>query len=175
MKKILLAALIALTPFSAFADDATALAEERAALFEALANSKTQEIGKAANDAIWELWIIAPDADAQALLDAGIRQMASYDNAGAIEILTKLIDYAPDYAEGWNQRAFAHFRMENYDKSLEDIAQTLEREPKHFGALAGKARILILQGRAKLARETLERALEIHPWLAERILLPEVE
>ncbi len=172
MKQIILAiALLFAAP--AYAEDDPARAEIRAALFDALVTAKTEKVGRAAEAAIWAHWNEAPDANAQALLDLAHQRMRVYDNAGAIEVLDKLVLYAPDYAEGWNQRAFAHFRMEKFDKSLEDIASTLAREPKHFGALAGKVRILLRQGRAILAQKALREAVDANPWLRERRMLPD--
>jgi hypothetical protein len=49
----------------------------------------------------------------------------------------------------------------------------LELEPKHFGALAGKAVILIRQGSMAIAQATLRKAVAIHPFLKERHLLIE--
>lgn len=173
MRKLILAALLALAPFAAFADEDKARAEERAALLDALAAAPSQEIGNAAAAALWRLWSTAPDDTAQALFDAGVARMAMYDNEGAVEFFTKLTEYAPDYAEGWNQRAFAYFRMEEYEKSLEDITETLDREPQHFGALAGRVQILMRQGRVRLARRTLDEALEIHPFVMDRNTVPD--
>ena len=50
----------------------------------------------------------------------------------------------------------------------------LALEPKHFGALAGKARILMRQGRVSLGQKALREAIDIHPWIAERTMLIEV-
>ena len=173
MKRLALTLALLCTP--ALAADDTALAEERDALFSALQSTDDADIAAAAQRAIWESWREAPDADAQALFDLGMRQIAQYDNAGAVEAFDELILYAPDFAEGWNQRAFAYFRMQEYEKSLADIASALQREPRHFGALSGKFRILMAQGRARLAQKTLREAVAVNPWMMERRLLAPVD
>jgi len=174
MKKLIL--MLALLCGPALADDTTPQAEERDALFAVLTTTDDAEIAAAAQDAIWASWMEAPDADAQALLALGMQRMAAYDNVGAIRVLDELVLYAPDFAEGWNQRAFAYFRMQEYEKSLADIRSTLQREPRHFGALSGQFRILMAQGRAKLAQKVLREAVDANPWLMERRLLaPEDE
>ena len=58
------------------------------------------------------------------MLDAAMERRSQYDFAGAIEHLDKLVAHAPDYAEGWNQRATILFLQEKYDRSLEDVATT---------------------------------------------------
>lgn len=160
-------------PAVAFAEDQSPQEEERDALFSVLHSTEEAKVATAAQNAIWESWMEAPDEDAQALFDLGMQRMGAFDNAGAIEVFDKLILYAPDFAEGWNQRAFAHFRMENYAEALEDIKAVLQREPRHFGALAGRFRILMVQGRITLAQKTLREAVEANPWLMERGMLIE--
>ena len=100
---------------------------------------------------------------------------ASRHSQGA-ELFTQLrstvVAAAPDYAEGWNQRAFIRFLKEDLDGALEDLDRTLELEPRHFGALSGKAIVLMQQGRVELGHEVLREAVDIHPWLKERSMLP---
>lgn len=166
-----MALIIALLSGPAWAQETDPRIEERTALFDVLQSTDDAEIAGAAQRALWESWMEAPDENAQALLDLGMQRMIIADNAGAVEVFDELVLYAPDFAEGWNQRAFAYFRMAEYEKSLADIASTLEREPRHFGALSGKFRILMTQGRGRLAQETLREAVAINPWMTERILL----
>ncbi len=159
----------------AFSDAAqdTARAEERADLFTALKAAPNEDVANAAIRAIWELWQTAPDEEAQTMLDAARKRMRVYDFNGAIEHLDELVAYAPDYAEGWNTRATTLFLQEKYDQSLADVDKTLELEPKHFGALAGKAVILMRQGRAELSQDALREAVELNPYLRERHMLIE--
>lgn len=153
-------------------------AGEREDLFDALGQAKTEVVGRAAEDAIWKFWMIGPNEEATALVARAMERRRWYDFAGALEILNEAVEKAPEWAEAWNQRAFIHFLRENYDKSLDDLERALELEPKHFGALAGKARILMRQGRMELGQKFLRQAAEIHPFLKERsmlIKLPEEE
>jgi hypothetical protein len=50
--------------------------------------------------------------------------------------------------------------------------RTLELEPRHFGALAGLFLVLFRRGRIEQANAFLVRAVQIHPWLKERSMLP---
>jgi len=151
----------------------TARAEERADLFVALKAAPNEKVANAAIRAIWELWQTAPDEESQVMLDAARQRMRVYDFNGAIEHLDNLVIHAPDYAEGWNTRATTLFLQEKFDLSLEDVEKTLELEPKHFGALAGKAVILMRQGRAELSQDALREAVAINPYLRERGMLLE--
>ncbi len=131
----------------AAAYDEVARAQERADLFMALKAASTEKIAAAAVSAIWEHWQTAPDADAQRLLnDAQLHLRAARFDL-AMQRLDTLVSSEPDYAEGWNTRATALFMQEKYDESLSDVETTLLLEPRHFGALSGKAMILEIQGR----------------------------
>ena len=177
-RALLAAAALAAAPALSAADPDTAdivpaEAAERDALFASLAAAATEAEARALESAIWEIWLTAPDARAQELLDRALDRRRWHDFAGALEPLDELVAAYPDYAEGWNQRATVRFLREEYEQSLADIAQTLAREPRHFGALAGKAIILMRQGRTAEAQLVLIQALEIDPWLRERgLLLP---
>lgn len=122
---------------------------------------------------LWEFWAKAPDEAAQELLDRGMTARASFDFLNAIEAFDRLVEYCPDYAEGYNQRAFVNFMREDYPAALVDLDEALARQPTHVAALAGKALTLMGLGRHDEAQEILRQAVEMNPWLPERGLLRE--
>lgn len=124
-------------------------------------------------NALWLLWTDAPDDRAQALLDEGMRKRAGYDLFGAREAFDQLVEYCPDYAEGYNQRAFANFLDSNYEGAIYDLDIALGFNADHTGALTGKALSLMRLGREDEAQVVLRTALAVNPWLAERSLLRE--
>ena len=125
---------------------------------------------RALSNQMWELWTDAPDEVAQTLLDRGMRARSSYDFLGALDALDRLVSYCPDYAEGYNQRAFVNFLRQDFAAALADLDRTLERSPRHVGALSGKALSLLGLGRHEEARAALTAALALNPWLSERAL-----
>ncbi len=145
----------------------------KSGLFESLTNARDEKEGRAAEDAIWQFWFSqSPDAKVRALLDAGIERREAYDFEAAEKHFDDLIDMAPDYAEGFNQRAFIRFLRQNYVMAQADLEVALELEPAHFGAMSGLYHILLGQNRPKSALRMLQSAVEIHPWLKERTALP---
>lgn len=124
---------------------------------------------------LWEIWAQAPDDHAQALLDSGIERRAIFDLENATAAFDALIAYCPDYAEGYNQRAFVSFIRQDYAPALEDLDLALSLSPEHLGALTGRAMAFMALGRDAEALEDLRRALELNPWLKERDLLPMLE
>ena len=123
--------------------------------------------------AMWEVWLTAPDGLAQSLLDEGMRLMQVGAHEPARQVLTRLIDYCPEYPEGYNQRAFNAFLDGDLEAALIDLDVAIELQPVHLGALTGKVLTLIRLGRDEEARRVLRGALAINPWLAERALLDE--
>ncbi len=144
----------------------------RRELFERLRNAQTEQEGRLTENAVWRMWMDeAPDMATARAIDAAMKARSGYDFDKALAILDEVVASAPGYAEGWNQRAFIRFLKDDFDGSLEDIEQALQREPKHFAALAGKAMILMRQGRVELGQTALRQAMEIHPWMKERSML----
>lgn len=122
---------------------------------------------------LWSLWTDAPDELAQSMLDDGMSRRSIYDFLGAREVLGRLIDYCPDYAEGYNQRAFASYLAGDFESALVDLDRALELVPNHVAALSGKALTLMGLGRNEEAQVVLRAAVAMNPWLQERALLTE--
>lgn len=141
---------------------------ERGALFDRLRSAESQMAADRITDEIWAFWKTAPDTRAQALLDRSQERIFARDPDAAMAALDELVAYCPDYAEGWNQRATLRFILRDLEGSLADIDRVMALEPRHFGALAGKATILSRQGHADEAQAVLRLAVTIHPWLHER-------
>jgi Tfp pilus assembly protein PilF len=148
---------------------------ERWGLFETLRTAPTEAAGQAAAAQIWQFWLRqSPDETSAAMIEQAMERRRQYDFAGAMEHLDQLVVQAPDWPEAWNQRATVLYLQGNFDHSLDDVEKVLALEPMHFGALAGKAIILMQQGRIALGQIALRAALAVHPWLSERaMLLPE--
>lgn len=96
------------------------------------------------------------------------------DLLGARDALDTLVAYCPEYAEGWNQRAFVHFRVQDYEAALADLDMAQELNPRHLGVLTGKALTLIGLGREAEAVPVLRAALALNPYLSERALLDRI-
>ncbi len=84
----------------------------------------------------------------------------------AVSLLDAVIAMRPQWAEGWNARATVRYLTGDPEGSMADIAETLKREPRHIGALAGMAAIYEDAGHNEEALRVYERALEIAPGFA---------
>ena len=122
---------------------------------------------------LWKLWATAPNQTAQEMLDAGMRARSLGDFRLALSKFDDLVAYCPDYAEGYNQRAFVNFLSGRFEEALPDLDLAIARSPRHVAAIAGKALTLIQMGRDEEAQIVLREAVSLNPWLSERHLLTE--
>ena len=142
------------------------------ALFVDLKHSESETEAKVIEEKIWLTWMESGDEKIDELLQQALKKRRVYDFNGSIQILDEIISQKPDFSEAWNQRATMYFFQGKYEKSLEDIAKTLELEPRHFGSLAGRAVIRWRQSKPILARQNIIEALKVHPYLKEQKMFP---
>jgi len=138
-----------------------------------LQKAKSEPEARLINGGLWELWTDAPDEKAQRLLDTGMSRLSTGNLRGAYEVLDQLVTYCPDYAEGYNQRAFSSYLQQDFAAALVDLDRTLEIIPNHIGALSGRGLTLLGLGREDEAQEALKAAVALNPWLSERQLIKE--
>jgi len=146
---------------------------QREKLFKALKTAKTEREGRLAENAIWNWWLDqAPSVEVREAIDHGMKRREAYDFEAAEKSFDTAVEQAPDYAEGWNQRAFVRFLRDDIDGSLSDLEKAVDLDPDHFAAWSGMYHVLIRMGRPEVAVSALSRAVTIHPWLKERGMLP---
>ena len=135
---------------------------------QALAALHAADPAKAARaaDLLWALWHRSGDPQIDAVLHQGIAAMQRQDFAEADAIFTRVIQLAPGFAEGWNKRATVRFMANDYEGSIADCRETLERNPHHFGALSGQGLCHMALRQYAQAADLFRRALAVHPHLA---------
>jgi tetratricopeptide (TPR) repeat protein len=110
-------------------------------------------------------WFNSGSATIDLLVQRATQAVAKQDNAAAFDFLDQAIILDPDYAEAWNRRATLNYATDHYSQSLDDIRETLKREPRHYGALMGLAAIMEETDRKPQALQTYFKVLEIYPTL----------
>jgi tetratricopeptide (TPR) repeat protein len=173
---VVLALAVALLLAPARAQPAPAYVDTAAldTLFSQLRTAPDPATAQALADQIWQVWTTPDDPDITTHLAELTAAMSRGDYPTALDIARALTVRAPDYAEGWNQLATIEYMLGQYQASLADIDETLKREPRHFGALAGEALVQLKLGDRAAALAAIKQALDIHPFLAERGLFPEL-
>ena len=134
---------------------------------EALAILKGDDPVRAARAAalLWQLWHQSGQPRLDALLAEGIEAMQRQQLEEADAVFTRLIETAPEFAEGWNKRATVRYMVKNYAGSIADCRETLARNPHHFGALSGQGLCHLALNEYQEAAALFRRALAVHPHL----------
>jgi tetratricopeptide (TPR) repeat protein len=147
-----------------WAEEATKMrAEQLDKLFGQLHETSAPADPNKIVDEIWALWAHNDSATAELLLRQGIAAMNAHEYGAAEKTFIQLVETYPEFAEAWNKRATLYFMMGRYSDSLIDIERVLDLEPRHFGALGGKAMILQSQGKTIEALKVLREELAINP------------
>ncbi|NVO54448.1 hypothetical protein HW561_01420 [Rhodobacteraceae bacterium B1Z28] len=141
------------------------------ALIAQVQQAQSESDARVISNQMWEFWTDAPDVRSQALLDRGMRRREAWDLLGALDELNQLVTYCPNYAEGYNQRAFVNFLRQDFAAALKDLDAAIELSPNHIAALSGRALSLLGLKRVEDARLALSKALKLNPWLSERALM----
>ncbi len=142
--------------------------EDLGVLAEAL-RDEDAGVRASAEGALMQLWSRSGDQQVDALLKAGLKQMAEGLMGQAVDTFSRIVEIKPDFAEGWNKRATAYYLMGSYELSLKDCDEVMRRNPFHFGALAGYGLIYVRLGKLDEALDYFERALDVNPNL-DRVL-----
>ena len=167
-----LALMLAATPASAQAYVDT---ETLDTLFDELRDAPDAVSAQRIDQRIWSVWLTPTDPELAARMQTVLAARGRGDPIEALLLLNTLVEDYPDYAEGWNQRATMLYLMGNLPASIADCEKVLALEPRHFGALSGRALIYLQLGDRPQAVRDMTTALSIHPFLNERRLFPELE
>ena len=163
----LLIALLLATPAYCGAPLAQSLkqsqTDELDKLFAQLRQPATGSASLLVEPNIWYLWTQAGTPDQNKQLETATDAMNRANFAEALEKLNVLIGQTQSFPEAYNKRATLYFLMGRFDESLVDIVKTLDLEPRHFGALAGRGMIYQKQGKTADALRAFKEALSINP------------
>lgn len=123
------------------------------------------EVRSAAAMAVWQIWARSGDPTIDKLFLRGVEQMQASSLDDALTTFDDIVRRKPGFAEAWNKRATIRFLRGETEKSLRDCDETLKRNPRHFGALAGAGQIHLQLGNPRRALDFFRRALEVNPTL----------
>jgi tetratricopeptide (TPR) repeat protein len=125
---------------------------------------------------IWDIWLHGGTYGQNESLAKATLAMNFGDYKAADRLMTELLLTAPQFPEVWNKRATLYFLMGRYEESLADIVKTLDLEPRHFGALAGRGMIYQRLGRDAEALAAYKDALSVNPIMpGARMAVKELE
>ena len=114
-------------------------------------------------EAIERVWLYSGSDTISLLMERSLAAMAAKNPDLALKLLDTVVELAPDFAEGWNRRAYVHYMQSDYERALGDLRRVLALEPNHFKALDGLAQILREVGEKKAAIRAYQQLLQVHP------------
>jgi tetratricopeptide (TPR) repeat protein len=122
-----------------------------------------ESVRATAEQALWIVWSRSGNAQVDRLFAQGLEEMNGGRFDDGIATFTRVIEAAPEFAEGWNKRATLYFLAGDYRRSLADCDEVIKRNPAHFGALAGYGQIYLRLDEPEQALEYFKRALAVNP------------
>jgi tetratricopeptide (TPR) repeat protein len=129
---------------------------------------KTEDADEAAGivSALESEWMSSGSDASDLLMSRALEAFSAQDYPLSLQLLDAIVAERPDWAEAWNKRATVRFFAGDSQGSAADVAQTLKRNPRHIGALAGLGAILEQAGKKEDALKVYERAMELAPHYA---------
>lgn len=143
-------------------EDAHRIPQTEADLLERLRTADPADAARIARELQAE-WSKSGSAAMDLLLRRGREAMARQDWQAAIEHFTALTDHAPEFAEGWSERARAFFNAELFGPAVADLERALALNPNDFNAIFGLGQVFEFFGDPERAYAAYERAEAIHP------------
>lgn len=109
------------------------------------------------------IWSRSGSAAMDLLLRRGRDAIARRDWRAALEHLTALTDHAPEFAEGWSERAQAQFHAERFGPAVADLERALALNPNDYNAIFGLGQVFEYFDDPERAYAAYKRAKAIHP------------
>lgn len=100
---------------------------------------------------------------ADLLLARALKARASDRLPLALQLFDAVVDLYPNWPEAWSERATTRYLTGNSAGAMADLAQTLKRDPRDIGALAGLGAMMLNSGYPDAALKVYDQALRLAP------------
>lgn len=131
---------------------------------------------RAAEDALWSVWMRAGSDDGNEKLRLAVSHLQAERTAEALAILQALTQSEPTFAEPHHQLATVFHAAEDLDRAAQYYGEALRLNSLHYAAAAGLGHVAVEQDDLVAALRHYRRALHIHPRLTEiRALVPRLD
>lgn len=134
-------------------------------LFARLAAAKDETEAKGVAGLIERRFARSGSDTADLLMSRAGEALQDKDAALAIELLDRITQLRPDWAEAWNRRASAFFLLDDPADALADLHTALRHEPRHYEAWMAVGHIRMGSDDKRGALEAYRKALVLYPLL----------
>jgi len=132
-------------------------------LYALLAVAPNKAEAKKITTAIQRVWLTSGSETIDLLMQRALKALGAKKADRSFELLNAVIGLAPDYPEVWNQRAYLHYKKNDFRSAVGDLRRVLALDPKHFKALDGLGTVLRESGDDAGAFKVYERLMDINP------------
>lgn len=132
-------------------------------LYRQLAASESEKMSEQLDKVIQRVWISSGSPTVDALVRRALRAQQRKNNELAISLLDRVVDLAPDYAEGFARRAYVLYAEEDVERAIGDLRRAIALDPNHYKALDGLGDIFREIGRNKAALTVYRKLIKVHP------------
>jgi tetratricopeptide (TPR) repeat protein len=133
-------------------------------LYALLATAEDEQAAEQTVQAIYRVWRTSGSDTVNLLLERAVKAAQEKKNELALKLLDTIVELAPDYAEGWNQRAQLFYLENDYQRALGDLRRVLALDPNHFRALEALGHILRELGEKRGALQAYRKLIEVNPF-----------
>lgn len=134
-------------------------------LLERLAHAGSRREARRIEQRLIRLWSRSGSPTVDLLFRRSTEALEEGKTRIARALLQQVTSIAPEFAEGWHQRATLEAKSENFEDAMLALRHTLALQPKHYGALAELGSILEDFGDETRALAAYRAALEINPYI----------
>ncbi|MDB5592377.1 hypothetical protein [Enterovirga sp.] len=134
-------------------------------LFTRLADSKDEDEANGIAALIQRRFARSGSDTADLLMERAGTALKAQDAALAVELLDRVTQLKPDWAEAWSRRAAAFHGLDDPGQAMQDLQRALAREPRHFTAWVALGHLEFASGDKRRALLAYRQALRIHPHL----------
>jgi len=138
-------------------------AQVRDNLYALLATAEDPKSAQRIEKALAKLYLTSGSPTVDILMRRGVQAINADKYVKALEFLNAVTELAPDYAEGWNQRAFTFYKQNDIRKAAGDLRRVLALDPNHIRALEGLGTILREVGDNAGAYKVFQKLIAINP------------
>jgi len=134
-------------------------------LLARLAKAPDQRAARTIERELRARWSHSESPSADLLLKRVDQAIEAMEPETAREIVQKLTEIAPDFAEGWHRRATLAAENDNFTDAIDSLRRVLALQPKHFIAMAELGQILEEFDDKNRALDAYRKAKELDPFI----------
>lgn len=134
-------------------------------LFAQLAKADSPEEAKPIEEQIFALFEVSGSPSVDLLMARGAAAMAGGDGDTAKKLFVSITDIAPNFAEGWHQRAQTQIQDGDDEAAMISLQKTVTLNPRQFEAMSQLGDMLEEYGNKAGALKIYKRALALDPQL----------